>query len=149
VTDEELLEELKGGGLHRFAHFHDIAELPKTGAGVYAIWDDKSELVYVGIAGRNIAGKGLHGRLKSHYQGRRSGDQFCVYVGDRYVLLDLTEIERRGIAAGTLSMDQKIRDFVRAHFAFRYVEVNDYVTAIRIENAVKAGALGRPPHLNP
>jgi hypothetical protein len=40
-----------------------------TGAGVYTIWDGSGRLVYVGVAGRNIDGKGLHSRLKSHYHG--------------------------------------------------------------------------------
>lgn len=98
---------------------------------------------------RNLTGKGLHGRLKSHFQGRRSGDQFCVYVSDRYVLPQLTPAERNAIASGELSMDHKIRAFVRERFSFRYVEVDDYPTAMRIENAVKAAALGDAPHLNP
>ena len=149
VGGRQLLEALASGPLHRFANFHDIAELPRTGAGVYAIWDDKARLVYVGIAGRNIVGKGLHGRLKSHYQGRRSGDQFCVYVADRCVLIELTKDEREAIGAGALSMDRKIRAYVRAHFAFRYIETDDYTTAMRVENAVKAGALGDRPLLNP
>jgi hypothetical protein len=46
-------------------------------------------------------------------------------------------------------MDQKIRDYVRAHFSFRYVEVDDYATAKALENAVKAGNLGDVPYLNP
>jgi hypothetical protein len=55
----------------------------------------------------------------------------------------------QAIGAGTLSMDQKIRDYVRARFAFRYVDVDDYATAMTLENAVKAGDLGEVPHLNP
>jgi hypothetical protein len=94
-------------------------------------------------------GKGLHGRLKSHYQGRRSGDQFCVYVADRFVLAELTDDERAAISEGGLSMDQKVRDYVRAHLGFRYVEVEDYATAMEAENAVKQGALGSAPLLNP
>jgi hypothetical protein len=149
LTDEELLKTLKSGSLHPFADFHEIEDLPRTGAGVYTIWEESWQLVYVGIAGRNIVGKGLHGRLKSHYQGRRSGDQFCVYVSDRYVLPELTEEERSAIGSGELSMDQKVRDYVRARLAFRYVEVGDYATAMRVEKAVKTGALGRAPDLNP
>src|SRR4051794_22220524 len=92
---------------------------------------------------------GLHGRLKSHYQGRRSGDQFCVYVADRYVLCELTADRRREIGAGTLSLDNLVRDFIHNEFSFRCATVEDYSTAIRVENAVKGGALGGPPRLNP
>jgi hypothetical protein len=149
VSTPEQLERLRTGELCRFADFHEIAGLPRSGAGVYTIWDDDGRLVYVGIAGRNLTGKGLHGRLKSHYQGRRSGNQFCVYVGDRYVLPALKAEDREAIGAGTLSMDEKIRDYVRAHFSFRYVEVDDYGTAMALENAVKAGQLRDVPYLNP
>jgi hypothetical protein len=50
------------------------------------------EFVYVGISYRdptattNKGAKGLYGRLASHASGRRSGDQFCIYVCDRFVL---------------------------------------------------------------
>jgi hypothetical protein len=40
-------------------------------------------------------------------------------VRDRYVLLDLTEKKRTAIGAGELSVDEKIRDCVRAHLGFR------------------------------
>lgn len=149
VSDSQLLAALADGALHPFANFHDIAELPRTGAGVYTIWDDQGRLVYVGIAGRNIVGKGLHGRLRSHYQGRRSGNQFCVYVADRYVLPELTRNECAAIGDGTLSMDQKTRDYVRQHFAFRWAATDDYAGAMTLEDAVKAGALGEEPLLNP
>src|SRR4051812_40698276 len=99
MADDELLRALRDGPLHPFSNFHDVEQLPRTGAGVYTIWDEEGTLVYVGIAGRNLVGKGLHGRLKSHYQGRRSGDQFCVYVSDRYVLATLTTAQRAAIAA--------------------------------------------------
>jgi hypothetical protein len=149
MADEDLLDALRNGPLHRFAEFHEIAHLPRTGAGVYTIWDDDGELVYVGIAGRNMNGKGLHGRLKSHYQGRRSGDQFCVYVSDRYVLAELSAEDRTGIASGAVSMDEKVRDYIRAHFAFRFVTSDDYASAMRVETAIKRGTLGEPPRLNP
>ncbi len=55
--------------------------------------------MYVGMAGRSLtqesitdkrqdplARAGLWGRLNSHASGRRSGDQFYVYVADRLVL---------------------------------------------------------------
>ena len=74
------------GPLHRFADYATLtAVIPGSGAGVYTIWDDEGGPVYAGIAGRNPAGKGLASRPRSHASGRRSGDQFCVYVADHYV----------------------------------------------------------------
>jgi hypothetical protein len=56
--------------------------------------------VYVGVAGRNPRGAGLASRLRSHASGRRSGDQFCGYVADQYVLPELTP-ERARLLRGT------------------------------------------------
>jgi hypothetical protein len=90
VTDA-LIDQLEHGPLHRFADYVTLAGvIPSGGAGVYTIWDDEGGLVYAGIAGRNLTGKGLASRLRSHASGRRSGDQFCVYVADHYVLPELT-----------------------------------------------------------
>jgi hypothetical protein len=47
-------------------------------------------------------------------------------------------------------MDRLVRGKIRAAFSFRFVTVDDYSAALRLENAVKAGRLqaGRP-RLNP
>jgi hypothetical protein len=44
--------------------------------------------------------------------GRRSGDQFCVYVCDRLVLPTVRD-RIDDIAAGGFSLDQATRDYVR------------------------------------
>ena len=97
-------------------------------------WDDADGLVYVGIAGRNPAGKGLASRLRSHASGRRSGDQFCVYVADHYVLPELTRDQIEAIRDSRLSMDALVREKIHAAFGFRFVVVDDYRTAIPVEN---------------
>lgn len=103
--DEEL-ENLAHGRLHRFSEFAVLGEIvPKSGAGVYTIWDDAGGLVYVGVAGRNPTGTGLANRLRSHASGRRSGDQFCVYVADHYVMPELTREQVEAIRDGQLSME--------------------------------------------
>jgi hypothetical protein len=81
IADRELLAELEGGRLHRFAGFATLVDqVPASGAGVYTIWDEEGSLVYVGVAGNRDGS--LFNRLRSHASGRRSGDQFCVYVAD-------------------------------------------------------------------
>jgi hypothetical protein len=127
------LEPLEDGTAYRFADYATLRDvIPGSGAGVYTIWDEEGALVYVGVAGRNPDGTGLASRLRSHAGGRRSGDQFCVYVADHYVLPDLT------------------REQIHRSFVFRFVPVADYATALRVERAVKDGGLraGRP-RLNP
>src|SRR5205823_546863 len=81
--DDALLDQLEHGPLYRFADYATLTTvIPSSGAGVYTIWDDHGALIYAGIAGRNPNGTGLASRLRSHASGRRSGDQFCVYVAD-------------------------------------------------------------------
>lgn len=126
-------------------------------AGVYTIWDG-DEFAYVGIAGRKITaatsrtGKrsGLWTRLQSHASGRRSGDQFCVYVSDRLVLPTLSREQILAVSAGSLLLDHLVRDYVRANLAFRFIDVTDGRHALEIELRVRRGALraGRPL-LNP
>jgi hypothetical protein len=106
-------------------------------------------LIYVGIAGRNPSGTGLATRLRSHASGRRSGDQFCVYVADHYVLPDLTRAQVEAIRDGELSMDAVVRECIHKNFAYRFVVADTYSEAMAVENAIKRGALGVPPRLNP
>ena len=84
-------------------------------------------LIYVGMAGRSLtesmiaarregqptARLGLASHLGSHAGGRRSGDQFCVYVADRLVLPALAAWQVEAIGTGGLSMDALVRSFVR------------------------------------
>jgi hypothetical protein len=147
---EEQLRQLCDGTEHRFAEFATAGStVPRTGAGVYTIWDAAGVLVYVGIAGRNPSGSGLASRLRSHASGRRSGDQFCVYVADHYVMPDLRREEIEAIRDARLSMDQLIREHIHATFTYRFVQSDSYAEAMAVENAVKGGALGQAPRLNP
>jgi hypothetical protein len=144
-----LFEGLSSGPAHRFGDYLSLAaDVPRT-PGVYTIWDGPI-LVYVGVAGRNpIGGQGLAGRLRSHASGRRSGDQFCVYVADHYVLPTLNREQVEAIRDGRLSFDALVRDRVGS-MVFRFVQAEDYAAALALERAVKRGALpaGRP-RLNP
>lgn len=76
----------------RFASWPNLS-VPAVAAGVYAIWKD-GELIYCGMSGREIDSKGKAAPkkygfvtpLNSHASGRLSGDQFCVYVANRFVI---------------------------------------------------------------
>ena len=93
--------------------------------------------------------RGLWTRLNSHASGRRSGDQFCVYVCDRLIVPELTRGQQQ-IRLGALSLDVLTRDFIRANFAYRYVVTPDSVAAFTIERDVQRGALATgKPFLNP
>ena len=87
--------------------------------------------------------------MASHASGRRSGDQFCVYVCDRLVLPALRD-RLAEVADGSLSLDRETRAYVRASLAFRFVAVADGAAALRLEREVRAGRLAAgKPLLNP
>jgi hypothetical protein len=143
------------------------------GAGVYTIWRHAdgspatatpvpNQLVYVGLAGGTLTtekieaqrhagerGKGLWRRLRAHASGRRAGDQLSVYIADRLVLPTLSPEEIAAVGTGDLDMDGRVRDYVRAHLAFRWVETPDGTMATKIELAIQQGDWGHgKPFLN-
>ena len=75
---EQLWDELNRQPFHRFSDWPN-RDVPKGKPGVYLIYLG-NDLKYVGMASAN-----LYGRLNQHARGKRSGDQFCVYVGDTLV----------------------------------------------------------------
>ena len=77
--------------------------------------------------------KNLQSRLNQHASGRRSGDQFCVYVSDRLVMKNLTDEQLGGIGEGTYSLDHQIRDFIRTELSYSYLLVADDPTARALE----------------
>ena len=152
---DQHLEELRSGPLYPFADWPNPA-VPRHGAGVYTIWREDL-LVYVGMSGRGITAetpvrdspRGIFTRLNAHAGGRRSGDQFCVYVADRLVLPGLTAVEIKSVADARLIFDDLVRRYVRAQLAYRFTIVPDGATAFGLEDQVKRGALGQLPMLNP
>jgi hypothetical protein len=157
---QELLRALETGPCHRFSDWPNPS-VPKVAAGVYTIWED-GRLVYVGMSGRALAAedidapdepakaKGLWTRLNSHASGRRSGDQFCVYVCDRFVVPALTDQQQTEIGDGVLSLDVLTRKHIHDHFEYRYVVVSNGSDAFVLERETQRGALSvGKPFLNP
>ena len=88
--------------------------------------------------------------MRSHSGGNRSGDQFCVYICDRFIVPHLTDNERQALAGGTLSLDAMTKAFIREELTFRFVETNSGAEALQLERAVQAGSLSiGKPLLNP
>ena len=151
---------LEEGPLCRFADWPN-PDVPSVAAGVYAVWQG-DELVYVGMSGRGMSAdelataaeagqrRGLWTLLNSHAQGRRSGDQFCVYVGDRLVLPTLDREHIAAIGRGEMSLDAFVKDYIHEHLAYRFLVVESGRAAQELEAQLRAGALeaGRP-RLNP
>lgn len=81
---------------------------------MYTVWRD-AEFLYVGISWQNHPGSlGLFGRLDSHAPGRRSGDQFCIYICDRYVIPALNPWQLASVGTGTSSLDGLTRSYLAA-----------------------------------
>lgn len=155
------LRRIVDGTLYYFRDWPNPA-VPAVAAGLYSVWQG-SRLIYVGMSGRglsvadlerhrneNSGDRGLATRLASHVAGRRSGDQFCVYVADRLVLPTLTSADIEAIGAGSMSMDLKVREFIHRELSYRFALVGDGHEALTLERRARAGALGcGGPLLNP
>jgi hypothetical protein len=157
---QEQLHTLEAAQPHRFSDWPNPS-VPKIAAGVYTIWDS-GRFIYVGMSGRALTAedidapdeptkaKGLWTRLDSHASGRRSGDQFCVYVCDRFVVPQLSAQQQAEIGAGGLSLDALTRKHIRDNFEYRYVTVGNGADAFALERDVQRGALSAgKPFLNP
>jgi hypothetical protein len=156
-----IVEELASGTLLRFADWPSDL-VPRQAAGVYTVWR-AGEFIYVGMSGRGAQredfvaspdqvsrAKGLWTRLNSHASGRRSGDQFNVYICDRFIVPDLTAAQQRQIGAGQLLLDQLTRTFIREQLSYRFAVYADGFEALAVERAVRGGALSAGcPYLNP
>lgn len=122
-----------------------------------------TELIYAGMSGRGgaagvfatspgLSGKaiGLWTRLNSHASGRRSGDQFNIYVCDRFIIPALTPAQQHDIGNGHLLLDQLTRAYIRQHLNYRFQLSPDGTTALAIERAIRTGCLpAGKPYLNP
>ena len=138
--------ELSRGEASSFANWPNPS-VPAYGAGVYTIWHNDGRFIYVGMSGRGITAEtirrntppGIYTRLQSHASGRRSGDQFCVYVADRLVLPTLSQQDIAAIASGRHQMDAFVRRYIHENLSYRFVMVPDGATAYMVEAAIKNG----------
>ena len=154
---DQHITELGHGVAHSFASWPNLS-VPTFGAGVYTIWHKDGRFIYVGMSGRGITvetirrntPQGIYTRLRSHASGRRSGDQFCVYVADRLVLPTLTQQDIADIASGRHQMDAFVRRYIHENLSYRFVMLPDGAAAYGVEAAIKSGEWehGRPL-LNP
>jgi hypothetical protein len=157
VELSEVVSVLSRGPLYSFRDWPNRG-VPRHGAGVYTIWHHDGRFVYVGMSGRGITKEtvarntphGIYTRLRSHASGRRSGDQFCVYVADRLVLSTLSQSEIASITAGDHQMDAFVRRYIHENLCYRFCRLADGATAFAAEASIKTGnwEFGRPI-LNP
>jgi hypothetical protein len=153
----QLATDLTRGPAYSFADWPNSA-VPTFGAGVYTVWHQDGRFIYVGMSGRGMTADtlrrntphGIHTRLRRHASGRRSGDQFCVYVADRLVLPALSQENIVDIASGRHQLDAFVRRYIHENLCYRFAMLPDGATAYRVEAAIKCGEWGHGrPLLNP
>ena len=143
----QLAADLTRGPAYSFANWPN-ASVPTFGAGVYAIWHNDGRFIYVGMSERGITAEtthrntpqGIYTRLQSHASGRRSGDQFCVYVADRLVLPTLSQEDITAVASGRHQIDAFVRRYIHENLSYRFVVLPDGAAAYAVEAAIKSGA---------
>jgi hypothetical protein len=143
---DQNIAELGGGLAYAFADWPN-AQVPVFAAGVYTIWHKDGQFIYVGMSGRSITADtvprntahGLYTRLHSHASGRRSGDQFCVYVADRLVLPALSGEDIAAIASGRHQMDAFVRLYIHENLCYRFAVLPDGAAAREAEAEIKRG----------
>ena len=121
---DQHVTELSRSPAYSFADWPNQS-VPAFGAGVYTVWHNDGRFIYVGMSGRGITAEtirrntpqGLYTRLRSHASGRRSGDQFCVYVTDRLVLPILTQKHIADIGSGRHQIDAFVRRYIHENFS--------------------------------
>ncbi len=127
--------------------------IPEYGSIIYTVWDKNQTFIYVGIGGIGqspntpLRQRNPRSRIEQHKSGRRSGDQFCIYVHDYYIVpsLDIKTYQfRRGY------LDQLTRDFIQRELFYRFkvFQTEDGNKFVRkIEKRVKEGVFNFPPPL--
>ena len=99
------------------------------------------------IATSNPNAKGLFGRLASHASGRRSGDQFCIYICDRFVIPRLSPDELAALERGERILDRLTQGYIRSNLRYRSVVTTTGGEARILETHVRLHGLpsfGRP-----
>ena len=84
--------------------------------------------------------KWLWTRLDSHASGRRSGDQFNVYICDRFIVAALTPSQQADIADGKLFLNQPTKAYIRQHLSYRFAVYPSGQHALIAEQRARAAA---------
>ena len=107
-----------------------------------------NEFIYIGRCGvTNFQ----HFRLNSHRSGRRSGDKFCIYIQDYYVLPLLIENLKKNKEDYVFEkgkLDREVGKFISENLRLKYLSVQKD-DVVDLENRIREGKYGRTPKLNP
>ena len=131
---------------------HPRDHIPSFGSIIYTVWDENDRWIYVGIGGVGqspntaLKKRNPRSRILQHRSGLRSGDQFCIYVHDYFIVpnLDLENYEfRRG------DLDRMTKAFIQEKLFYRFMvfQTEDGRRLVRdLETVLKRGVrrFGKP-----
>jgi hypothetical protein len=87
--------------------------------------------------------------MQSHASGRRSGDQFCIYIHDIFVIPGLINTGEYESERGWL--DKVTQKYIHDNLRYRFVSFlsDDSDEIVRkLENKIKKGDMGFTPKIN-
>jgi len=122
--------------------------IPKFGSIIYTIWNNADEWIYVGIGGLGQSpSTPLHkrnpvSRIQQHKSGRRSGDQFCIYVHDCFVVPKLDNTKYKFVKG---ALDHQTKNYIQENLFYRFVVIQneESIQLVRkIESQLKNGLEG-------
>jgi len=130
----------------------NIKDIPAHGSIIYTVFLDQSDFIYVGIgglSGKSVTDRNPRSRIRQHTQGTRSGDQFCIYIQDFYVLPTLLGQSYTPVKG---HLDRLTKEFIQTRLSYRYavIQSDDSDKVVRrIERELQSGQHGHPiPKLN-
>jgi hypothetical protein len=155
----ELLQNLNDCPKRKFSEWLK-SDIESVRTGVYCIWNENDELVYVGMSGREYSKKigstkpyGLRLRLHKHASGKLSGDQFCVYVANRIIIPqllseNLSEYSSK-FSDGTLTLNLKVKEHIHKHFSYNFTYTENEQESYLLEDYIrKKGINNKKSFLN-
>lgn len=130
----------------------NINHIPEYGSIIYTVFLDRNEFIYVGIgglSGKSVKERNPRSRIIQHAQGRRSGDQFCIYIQDFYVI---PSIIQKAYEPKKGYLDTLTKEFIQKRLSYRYIVVqsDDSDKVVRkLERELQSNKHGRGfPKLN-
>jgi hypothetical protein len=130
----------------------NIKHIPEYGSILYTVFLDQKEFIYVGIgglSGKSAKERNPRSRIIQHSQGRRSGDQFCIYIQDFYVI---PSIINKNYEPKKGYLDALTKEFIQTRLTYRYLvlQTDDSDKVVRrLERELQSNQYGHGvPKLN-
>ena len=125
--------------------------ISNNGSIIYSVWDKEDKFIYIGISGlqKSLEKRSPLSRMVSHCSGMRSGDQFCVYIHDFFVIPNL--LKEKDYKPERGSLDKLTKQYIHENLSYRFISFNSNnsdTIVRRLENKIKSGVLGLKPFLN-